>query len=110
LIEATRQDDRIIVPTTGELLKRFKVQHLGFELLRHGKQWVLREIRWRLAEIATSHRNLAPGSLSMGQELYSMIVGFWPDPTKAEFVVPGEHTHQNAHFSTHLLFRPPSDP
>jgi hypothetical protein len=88
LIEATRLDSQLADPETGEVLNRFKVQQLGFEVLRHGKQWVLREVRWRLADLQASQPNLDCRSAEFATALAPTVAPFWPDIKRPEFIVP----------------------
>ena len=88
LIEATRHDHQISETASGVVLSRFKVQHLGFELLRHGKQWVLREVRWRVANLRAAQPDLNPDSVEFAQVLAPQLASFWPDRTRPFFIVP----------------------
>jgi hypothetical protein len=92
LVEATRHDHQLADPTSGEVLSRFKVQQLGFELLRHGKQWLLREFRWRLADFVAAEPGLEPASAEFATGLAPMLSPFWPEVTRPEFIVPVPYT------------------
>jgi hypothetical protein len=87
LIAATCHDHQLADPQTGEVLSRFKVQHLGFELLRRSKQWVLREIRWRIADFHGDEQAIRTGVRSES-DLASQVTSFWPDPSQPQFIVP----------------------
>jgi hypothetical protein len=88
LIEATRENHQLADPASGEILNRFKVQQFGFELLRHGKQWVLREVRWRLADLQAASPDLEPKSALFAQALSPTLAPTWPDTTQPQFIVP----------------------
>jgi hypothetical protein len=83
LIEATRHDHQIADPNTGELIGRFKLQQLGFELLRRGKQWILCELRWRMADLGDEG---AEGPARSALDV--AVSSFWPDTARPEFIVP----------------------
>lgn len=82
IIRPAMDDFLLADPETGEITSRFKIIHMGFELLRHAKQWLLtvgHEQGWKI---------------EVGKKRSKDIVEVWPDSTKPEFIVPIPLAHR----------------
>jgi hypothetical protein len=85
-------DFAIADPKTGELLKRYRVEQVAFELKRKGKQWVETMGQAQYDRVRRELPHVEPGAPEFVQEVLARCKPFWPDPTVPEFVVPVPYT------------------
>ena len=81
-------DLAIADPKTAELLKRYRVERVAFELKRKAKQWIETMGQAQYDRLRQELPDLDPESPEFIQEVLSRCAPFWPDSTQPEFVVP----------------------
>jgi hypothetical protein len=92
-------DFAIADPKTGVILKRYRVEHFGFELKRKAKQWIETVGQAQYDRVRRELPHLELDSPEFVREVLTRCAPFWPDPTLPEFVVPVPYAMRaNLHF------------